>query len=46
MDGEQLTLDDELDAARNEDESWEAWWASLPRIPGDPSPESEDREAA
>ncbi len=43
MVGEQLTLDDELDAA----ETWEEWFASLPRIPGEPPPdELEEREAA
>jgi hypothetical protein len=35
MDGEQLTLDDELDA----EETWEEWFASLPRIPGEPPPD-------
>ena len=40
MDGDQLTLDDELTLAEGEDETWEAWWASLPRIPGEPPPQS------
>jgi len=36
-------------APEDEDESWEARWASLPRIPGDPPPEPdvpEERKAA
>jgi hypothetical protein len=31
-DEQQLSLLEE--APDDEDESWEAWWASLPRIPG------------
>jgi hypothetical protein len=36
VDGEQLTIEDELDLAGNDDDgSWEWWWARLPRTPPD-----------
>jgi hypothetical protein len=35
VDGDQLTLEDEMLDEPSDDGSWEAWWASLPEIPTD-----------
>ena len=44
MDGEQLTLDDELEFQADENQSWEEWWATLPPTP--PDGDEPEREAA
>jgi hypothetical protein len=44
MEPEQLSFDD-LEDEPEDDGSWAAWFAKLPRVPGEPPPD-EEREAA
>jgi hypothetical protein len=41
VDGDQLTLDDALADDQDETESWEDWWARLPKIPPDSEHQAE-----